>query len=64
VDAVDRVVRLLDAGVAPTVADLEEAEELTRSAPPRSLEVAVARWRIAIMLERLGRPSEMTPAAA
>jgi hypothetical protein len=55
---------MLDAGVAPTVADLEDAEELTRSAPPRSLEVAVARWRIAIMLERLGRPSEMTAAGA
>jgi hypothetical protein len=55
---------MLDAGVAPTLADLEQAEELTRFAPPRSLEVAVARWRIAIMLERLGRPTETTPAGA
>ena len=55
---------MLDAGVAPTVADLEKAEELTRSAPPRSLEPAVARWRIAILLERLGRPTETTLAGA
>jgi len=55
---------MLDAGVAPTVADLEKAEELTRSAPPRSLEPAAARWRIAILLERLGRPTETTLAGA
>ena len=59
-DAVDRVLGMLDAGVAPTVAELEEAEALSRYSQPRSLEVAVARWRIAVVLEQLGR--ETAPA--
>jgi hypothetical protein len=54
-DEVDRVLGMLDLGVAPTFAELEEAEELSRCAQPRSLEVAVARWRIAVVLEQLGR---------
>jgi hypothetical protein len=56
-DAMDRILRMLDAGVAPTIAELEEAEALSRCAQPRSLEVAVARWRIAVVLEQNGRES-------
>lgn len=52
---VDRVLCMLDLGVSPTLAELEEAEALSRCAQPRSLEVAVARWRIAVVLEQLGR---------
>jgi hypothetical protein len=60
----DRVLGMLDAGVAPTVADLEEAEALTRCAHPRSFELAVDRWRIAVVLEQLGRLTETAPAPA
>ena len=55
VDEMDRVLGMLDLGVAPTIAELQEAEALSRCAQPRSLEVAVARWRIAVVLEQLGR---------
>jgi len=62
VDSVDRVLRVLDVGGSPTIAELEEAEALSRCTQPRSLEVAVARWRIAVVLERLDRQSETAPA--
>jgi hypothetical protein len=62
VDGLDRVLGMLDAGVAPTIADLEEAEALTRCAHSRSFELAVDRWRIAVALEQLGR--ETAPAHA
>jgi hypothetical protein len=61
-DEVDKVLGMLDLGVSPTLAELEEAEALSRSAQPRSLELAVARWRIAVVLEQLGR--EIAPAGA
>lgn len=58
-DDVSRVVAMLDAGGAPSLADLERAAAALHGCPrPRSLPEAVTRWRIAVRLERVAREGD------
>jgi hypothetical protein len=65
VDEVDGVIRMLDADGFPTVAELlRAADALSRCARPQALDVAVARFRVAVMIEQLERVHQPAPAAA
>jgi hypothetical protein len=65
VDEVDGVIRMLDADGFPTIAELLHAgDALSRCTRPHAFAVAVARFRVAVMIEQLERVSQPTPAAA
>jgi hypothetical protein len=65
VDEVDGVIRMLDADEFPTIAELFlAADALSRCAHPHDVAVAVARFRVAVMIEQLERESQPVPVAA
>ncbi|MGY1605423.1 hypothetical protein [Geodermatophilus sp. SYSU D00815] len=54
-DDVNSIVRMLETNAAPTVAVLQSASEaLRQQTSPRPPAVVAARWRVAVLLEKLG----------